>query len=179
MTTTTLPRLPRELLASLTVAVPVRKNHPRFTAHRVERVYNGERTAGQLRWEQNKGGVLIVPACLPKGQVPDVPHHELSGPMADHVGAVACTKPACFPGAAAPGPNPMGAEQPVTVPPGGPTAEETVWIAAARREIEAHRIDEPLTGCGRSTRTGQRLAAGQAWGLHEARWCRRCWPSKA
>ncbi|MFG2059692.1 hypothetical protein ACGFI9_37340 [Micromonospora sp. NPDC048930] len=95
MTTTTLPRLPRELLPSLTVAVPVRKDHPGLTAHRVERVYDGKRTAGQLTWQNNKGDVLIVPACLPKGQVPDVPHHELSAPMADHLGAAACTAKAC------------------------------------------------------------------------------------
>ncbi|TDC82415.1 hypothetical protein E1193_11735 [Micromonospora sp. KC606] len=78
------------------VAVPVRKE-PGIVAHRVERVWDGQRTAGQLRWENNKGGVTVVPACLPQGQMPGAPHHELSSAMANHIGAVACT--ACFPDA--------------------------------------------------------------------------------
>ncbi|AYF30628.1 hypothetical protein CSH63_24925 [Micromonospora tulbaghiae] len=80
------------------VAVPVRKS-PGMVAHRVERVWDDQRTAGQLRWDKGKGDVLVVPACLPAGQMPDEPHHELSADMADHLGAVACTQQACFPNA--------------------------------------------------------------------------------
>jgi len=59
-----------------------------------------------------------------------------------------------------------------------PTPNDEVWIAAARRDIEAHR---PIPGggstaCRRATRTGEALLAAQATERHDARWCPRCWP---
>jgi len=59
----------------------------------------------------------------------------------------------------------------------GPAAGDQVWVAVARRGIEAHRpAGSTRTGCGRSTRTGLTLPAGQAAQRYEARRCPRCWP---
>ncbi|MFG2054791.1 hypothetical protein ACGFI9_12240 [Micromonospora sp. NPDC048930] len=59
----------------------------------------------------------------------------------------------------------------------GPAPDEQVWIAAARRGIEAHALKtKASTRCSRSTRTGLTLTAGQAAEQHEATWCRKCWP---
>lgn len=60
----------------------------------------------------------------------------------------------------------------------GPGPDEQVWIATARRDITAHRpATASSTGCGRSTRTGLTLPAGQATERYHARWCVRCWPA--
>lgn len=59
----------------------------------------------------------------------------------------------------------------------GPSPDDQVWIAAARREIEAHRPDGDRTGCRRSMRTGQQLTAAEATERHGAKWCPRCWPA--
>ncbi|SBT64248.1 hypothetical protein GA0070622_1218 [Micromonospora sediminicola] len=66
----------------------------------------------------------------------------------------------------------------VDVAPGpGPEPDEQVWIAAARRAIEAHALkSKTSTRCSRSTRTGLTLPARQATEKHAATWCRKCWP---
>lgn len=51
-----------------------------------------------------------------------------------------------------------------------------VWIAAARRGITAHALfSGERTRCGRSTRTGLTLPAGQAAERFQASWCTPCW----
>lgn len=63
----------------------------------------------------------------------------------------------------------------------GPAPAAQVWIAIARKGVEAHRPlpDEPYTGCNprRSTRTGLTLTADQATTRHRAHWCLQCWPA--
>ncbi|MEU0081395.1 hypothetical protein ABZY58_26135 [Micromonospora tulbaghiae] len=59
----------------------------------------------------------------------------------------------------------------------GPEPDQQVWIAAARRAIEAHALkSKASTRCSRSTRTGLTLPARQATEKHAATWCRKCWP---
>lgn len=75
----------------------------------------------------------------------------------------------------------VAAPEPAPVPvPAGPAATDQVWIAAPRCGIQAHRpATSGQTGCGRSTRTGLTLPAGQAADRYEACWCPRCWPAMA
>ncbi|MEU8264935.1 hypothetical protein AB0C02_30515 [Micromonospora sp. NPDC048999] len=61
----------------------------------------------------------------------------------------------------------------------GPEVGERVWIAAARRGIQAHGLRSTTsTRCSRSTRTGLTLPAEQASERHAATWCRTCWPDQ-
>ncbi|AYF32172.1 hypothetical protein CSH63_32990 [Micromonospora tulbaghiae] len=63
---------------------------------------------------------------------------------------------------------------------GGPGPDEQVWIAAARKGIQAHALrSKTSTRCDRSTRTGLTLTAGQARDRHHATWCKSCWPQQA
>jgi hypothetical protein len=60
-----------------------------------------------------------------------------------------------------------------------PGPDEQVWIATARKGIEAHAPKtKTFTRCGRSTRTGLTLPADQAHQRHAATWCRTCWPEE-
>ncbi|WP_051723829.1 hypothetical protein [Micromonospora chokoriensis] len=63
--------------------------------------------------------------------------------------------------------------------PAGPPPDEQVWVAIARKGIEAHRIKSSLlTRCSRATRTGLTLPAGQATNRWGVTWCRVCWPAE-
>lgn len=69
---------------------------------------------------------------------------------------------------------------PVNTPGMTPPAEPQVWMAAARRSLDMHRLEAPggaSTVCGRSTRTGVRLAEAEAVGRYSACRCPRCWPA--
>jgi hypothetical protein len=61
----------------------------------------------------------------------------------------------------------------------GPQDADPVGVAAPRRGIEMHRLDQPtaaLSGCGRSTRTWTVTTAANAMGRWDSRPCRGCWP---
>ncbi|SCL43200.1 hypothetical protein GA0074692_6761 [Micromonospora pallida] len=64
-----------------------------------------------------------------------------------------------------------------TPPTAGPADTDEVWIATARRGIQAHAplAEEPFTRCRRSTRNGLILPAGQACERHAVTWCATCW----
>lgn len=66
------------------------------------------------------------------------------------------------------------AGDPVT-PAAGPVVDEQVWIAVRRRDVQMHQLGDGRTRCGRSTRTGVTMPAGEAIERHQARPCRRCW----
>lgn len=69
----------------------------------------------------------------------------------------------------------------------GPDLDALVWLAVPRRGIDAHRPATaqagdgpvPLTGCGRSMRTGVTMTAADAQAAHAVAWCRTCWAEPA
>jgi hypothetical protein len=189
--TTALPRLPHGLRAagaSVAVRLPA---VPGSVAHRA--AHDQRPTKSKVFGAPTTQRVTVA-ACAQD----DDPCAEMTAAWADFLGAQACTEEACWPDAGLetrplvdePVPAavpPVEHDQAAPVPDHWPATaaalgirpDTPVWIAAARRDIEAHRVDGPVTGCGRSTRTGERLIAQGAHTRHQPRWCRRCWPRQA
>jgi hypothetical protein len=57
-----------------------------------------------------------------------------------------------------------------------PAGDVRVYVAVARQGIPAHRpTGDGITGCGRSTRTGQLFNAADAIKQLHVTWCEQCW----